>query len=71
MFEIFFAYAVTTALLLAFKATRWMGALALFVLICIAPILSSLALIFVALGCYVLFGKPNLNDLPWKKLRRD
>ncbi len=69
MFEIFFAYAVTTALLLAFRATRGMGALALFVLICIAPIFSSVVLILVGVGCYFIFGKPDIRGLSWR--RRD
>jgi hypothetical protein len=71
MFEVYFALVLTTALLLAMKATRWMGAVALFVLLCVAPVLSSLLLIAVAVGCYYVYGKPKLGGPPWKNLPRD
>lgn len=71
MFEVFFAAALTTALLISFKTTRVMGAIALFVLLCVAPILSSLLLIAVAVGCYYLYGKPKWVGPPWKSPRRD
>jgi hypothetical protein len=70
MFEVFFAFVLTTVLLISFKATRLWGAVALFLLLCVAPILSSLLLIAVAVGCYQLFGKPKWGGPPWK-LPRD
>lgn len=65
MLEVFFAYVLATALLLTFKATRWMGAVALFIVLCVAPVLSSLLLILIAVGCYLAFGKPR-----WDVIRR-
>jgi hypothetical protein len=70
MLEVFFAYVVVTVLLLAFKATRWMGAVALFVVLCVAPVMSSLLLILVAVGCYFAFGKQRWDVIrrrsPWR-----
>ena len=71
MLEVFFAYALATVLLLSFKVTRWMGAVALFVVLCVAPVMSSLLLIAVAVGCYFYFGKPRWRDLPPKLPWRD
>ena len=65
MFEIFFASVVATVLLLSFRTTRLWGTVALFILLCVAPILSSLLLILVAVACYVVFGKPK-----WPVIRR-
>ena len=66
MFEVFFAYVLATVLLLSFKATRWMGAVALFIVLCVAPVLSSVLLILVAVGCWFVFGKPRWRGLPRK-----
>ena len=65
MLEVTFAYVVATALLLSFKTTRWMGAVGVFIALCVAPILSSLLLILVAVACYFVFGKPR-----WGVIRR-
>lgn len=65
MFEVFFAYVVATVLLLSFRTTRLWGTVALFILLCVAPVLSSLLLIAVAVGCYFVFGKPK-----WDVIRR-
>jgi hypothetical protein len=65
MLEMTFAYLVATALLLSFKSTRWMGAIAVFLALFAAPVLSSVVLIFVAVGCYFIFGKPR-----WVVIRR-
>jgi len=71
MLEVFFAYVLATVFLLAFKATRWIGAVALFVVLCVAPVFSSLLLILVAVGCYFIFGKPKWQRLPRKLPWRD
>ena len=70
MLEVTFAYLLATALLFAFKATRWMGAVALFILLTVSPVLSSLLLILVAVVCYYIYGKPRSvvwpKKLPWR-----
>ena len=70
MLEVFVAYVLATVLLLCFRATRAMGAVALFVVLCVAPVLSSVLLIAVAVGCYFYFGKPGwqgpARKLPWR-----
>lgn len=71
MLEVFVAYVLATVLLLSFKVTRWMGAVALFVVLCVAPVLSSVLLIVVAVGCYFVFGKPRWPNLPRKLPWRD
>lgn len=71
MLEVFFAYVLATILLLTFKATRWMGAVALFIVLCVAPVLSSVLLILVAVGCYFVFGKPKWEGFPRKLPWRD
>lgn len=65
MLEMTFAYIVVTALLLSFKTTRWMGTVALFVALCVAPVLSTLVLVAVAVAGYHFFGKPK-----WDVIRR-
>jgi hypothetical protein len=65
MFEVFFAYVVATVLLLSFRTTRLWGTVALFILLCVAPVLSGVLLILVAVGCYFAFGKPK-----WPVIRR-
>ena len=65
MFEIFFASVVATVLLLSFRTTRLWGTVALFILLCVAPVLSSLLLILLAVACYFMFGKPK-----WDVIRR-
>ena len=50
MLEVTFAYVVGTAVLLSFKSTRWMGAVALFILLTASPVLGSVLLILAALG---------------------
>lgn len=70
-FDVFLAYALATAFLLSFRPTRWLGAVALFVVLCVAPVLSSLLLIVIAAGCFFYFGKPKWNDLPRKRPWRD
>jgi uncharacterized membrane protein len=65
MLEVTFAYVVATALLLSFKTTRWMGAVGVFIALCVAPVLASVVLILVAVACYFLFGKPK-----WDVIRR-
>ena len=66
-----FAFLVTTIVLLAFKTTRWMGAVALFVLLSVSPVLASLLLVLAAVVAYVLFDRPSLDvlskRLPWRK----
>ena len=71
MLEVTFAYLLATALLFAFKATRWMGAVALFILLTVAPVLSSLLLILVAIACYYVYGKPRSFEWPKKLPWRD
>ena len=71
MLEVFFAYVVVTALLLSLKATRWMGTVALFIALCVAPVLSSLLLILVAVACYYIYGKPRSDSWPRKPPWRD
>ena len=70
MLEVTFAYLLATALLFAFKATRWMGAVALFILLTVAPVVTSLLLIAVAVACYYIYGKPRSvvwpKKLPWR-----
>ena len=70
MLEVTFAYVVATALLLSFKTTRWRGAVGVFIALCVAPIVSSLVLILVAVGCYLAFGKPRWDVIrrrpPWR-----
>ena len=65
-----FAFLVTTIVLLAFKTTRWMGAVALFVLLSVSPVLASLLLILAAVVAYVLLDRPSLEvlskKLPWR-----
>ena len=66
MLEVTFAYLLATAFLFAFKATRWMGAVALFILLTLAPVVTSLLLIAVAVGCYYIYGNPRSpKKLPW------
>ena len=69
MLEVFFAYVVVTALLLSLKTTRWMGTVALFIALCVAPVLSSLLLILVAVAAYFAFGKQKWGGMrrrsPW------
>lgn len=65
MLEVFWSYAVVTALLLSFKTTRWMGTVALFIALCVAPVLSTMLLIAVAVGAYFAFGKQK-----WGVVRR-
>ena len=71
MLEVTFAYLLATALLFAFKATRWMGAVALFILLSVAPVLSSLLLVLVAVACYYIYGKPRSDAWPRKPPWRD
>ena len=71
MLEVTFAYVVATALLLSFKATRWMGAVALFILLSVSPILASVLLILVAVVGHFMFGKPSSAAIPKKLPWRD
>ncbi len=66
-----FAFLVTTIVLLSFRTTRSAGAIALFVMISVFPVVSALLLILTAVVCYFLFGRPSLDELskrlPWRK----
>ena len=66
-----FAFLVTTIVLLSFKTTRWMGAVGVFILLCVAPVLASLLLILAAVACYFLFGSPSWDVIRKKLLWRD
>ena len=71
MLSVTFAYLMATALLFMFKSTRWMGAVGLFILLSVAPVLSSLLLILVAVACYYIFWKPRSDVWPRKPPWRD
>jgi len=66
-----FAFLVTTIVLLSFRTTRAAGAVALFVMLSVFPVVSSMLLILTAVVCYYLFERPSLDDiskkLPWRK----
>jgi hypothetical protein len=70
MLEVTFAYLLATALLFAFRSTRWMGAVALFILLSVAPVLTSLMLVLVAFVGYHVYGKPRSDvrsrKFPWR-----
>lgn len=65
-----FAFLVTIIVLLAFKTTRWMGAVGVFVLLSVAPVITSLLLMMVAVVGYFLLGSPSWDvirkKLPWR-----
>jgi hypothetical protein len=69
MLEVTFAYIVATAVLLSFKSTRWVGAVALFVFLTASPVLGSVLLIMAALG-YHYVAKRQRRGTP-KRLPRD
>ena len=71
MLTVTFAYLMATALLFLFKSTRWMGAVGLFILLTVAPILSSLLLIVVAVAGYYILWKPRSDVWPRKFPWRD
>ena len=52
MRDVTFAYVLATAVLLSFKTTRWMGAIALFILLAVSPVFGSVLLIVAALACH-------------------
>ena len=68
MLEVTFAYVVATAILLSFKSTRSMGAVAVFILLCVSPVLASALLILAAVGYHYFAKRRNRvvpKRLPW------
>lgn len=66
-----FAFLITIIVLLSFKTTRWMGAVGVFILLSVAPVITSLLLISAAVVCYFLFGSPSWDVIRKKLPRRD
>jgi len=71
MLSVTFAYLVAMGLLLSWKSTRLIGTVALFVMLTVAPVLSSMLLILVAVVCYYIYGKPRSDLWPKKFPWRD
>jgi hypothetical protein len=67
---VFLPGVIASILLLCFPSTRALGAVGVFVLLCVAPVLSGLLLILAAIGGYYIAGKPKFNGiskkLPWR-----
>lgn len=64
MLTVTFAFVVATALFLVFKQTRWMGAVGVFILLCLSPFVFGAVMLLAALAFYLALRKPKYEVLP-------